>query len=228
MGQAPRTVDLAADQLRDRILSGQLAPGDRLPAERRLSTELGISRLTLRAAIARLESEGLVRPRQGDGVIVLDYRDHAGIELLPQLIDHGGLALLEPFLALRRAVAAEAVAAASVHATDEELDALQALADELAQASGEALREGNLAFSRQVVALAHNLPMQLLFNTVIRVYRSRPEVADAMLTQPDAVRASFSAIVALIRRREPAAARLAVLGVLEAIDDTTIRNLEVR
>ncbi|MCB9673740.1 MAG: FadR family transcriptional regulator [Alphaproteobacteria bacterium] len=226
MVQAPRTVDVAADALRERILAGEFAPGDRLPAERRLSEELGISRLTLRAAIARLQTEGLVQPRQGDGVRVLEYQRSAGVELLPHLLEHGRIELLAPFLQLRRALASEAVAEACRRASDADLDALDALAAELSTAHGVALREGNLEFSRRVVELAGNLPMLLLFNTVTRVYRSRADVAEAMLVDRDAVRASFPAIVELIRRRDPAFARDTVRTVLEALDAATIATLE--
>src|SRR5690606_7812443 len=86
---APRSVDLAAAQLREAILSGVYAPGDRLPPERELAETLGISRLTLRASLSHLEAEGLIRARQGSGVTVLDYRTEAGVELLPHLLARG-------------------------------------------------------------------------------------------------------------------------------------------
>jgi GntR family transcriptional regulator len=49
-----------ADILRDRILSGDLAPGASLPSELRLAQEYDLSRTTVRQAIALLRSEGLV------------------------------------------------------------------------------------------------------------------------------------------------------------------------
>ncbi|MFI7547724.1 GntR family transcriptional regulator [Actinoplanes sp. NPDC049599] len=55
-----------ADLLRDRIASGELAPGEPLPSELRLAQEYGISRTTVRQAIGQLRIEGLVtvdRPR---------------------------------------------------------------------------------------------------------------------------------------------------------------------
>ncbi|GIG88257.1 GntR family transcriptional regulator [Plantactinospora endophytica] len=55
-----------ADLLRDRILSGELAPGEKVPSELRLTQEYGISRTTVRQAMAVLRAEGLVvvdRPR---------------------------------------------------------------------------------------------------------------------------------------------------------------------
>lgn len=56
-----------AEVLLDRIESGELAPGDRLPSERELSEQLGVNRMTLRRALRVLEGQGLLVRRQGDG-----------------------------------------------------------------------------------------------------------------------------------------------------------------
>ena len=58
--------------LEDIIRSGQLPPGTRLPASRRLALDLGVSRITADAAYAELEAEGLVMSRVGSGTYVLE------------------------------------------------------------------------------------------------------------------------------------------------------------
>jgi GntR family transcriptional repressor for pyruvate dehydrogenase complex len=60
----------AADGLRQRILSGDLPPGSRLPSERELTEEFGISRTALRDALAALEGMGLVEAHVGRGRFV--------------------------------------------------------------------------------------------------------------------------------------------------------------
>ena len=74
--EAPSLVELAADAIRKMILSGGLAPGDRL-IEERLTDELGVSRPPLREALRMLEQEGLIvsRPRRGATVATLDRQD---------------------------------------------------------------------------------------------------------------------------------------------------------
>ncbi|MFQ5921771.1 MAG: GntR family transcriptional regulator [Anaerolineales bacterium] len=59
-----------AEGLLDRIEAGELAPGDRLPAERELSRALSVNRMTLRHALRVLELQGLLIRRQGDGTYV--------------------------------------------------------------------------------------------------------------------------------------------------------------
>src|SRR5512137_1024438 len=61
-----------ADSLLDRIESGRLLTGDRLPPERELSEGLGVNRLTLRRALRLLESQGMLIRRQGSGTFVAD------------------------------------------------------------------------------------------------------------------------------------------------------------
>ncbi|WP_066940197.1 GntR family transcriptional regulator [Microtetraspora fusca] len=63
-----------ADRLRDKILSGDLHDGDRLPGENALMAEYGVARATARQALAVLINEGLAVPRRGSGVYVRLFR----------------------------------------------------------------------------------------------------------------------------------------------------------
>ena len=69
LAAAPLYIQIA-EGLLDRIESGELSPGDRLPPERELSETLGVNRLTLRQALWVLESQGLLTRQQGRGTFV--------------------------------------------------------------------------------------------------------------------------------------------------------------
>nr|BFE64978.1 hypothetical protein GCM10020063_095040 [Dactylosporangium thailandense] len=58
--------------LRDRISSGELPPGRRMPSEKDLHDEFGLARETVRRAMAVLRAEGLIEIRQGHGTFVVD------------------------------------------------------------------------------------------------------------------------------------------------------------
>ena len=60
-----------ADQIRGLIRSGEFPPGSRLPPERDLAKQLGVSRPSVREALIALEVEGLVEVRIGSGIYVL-------------------------------------------------------------------------------------------------------------------------------------------------------------
>ena len=63
----PKAHERVANILRDRIVTGELAAGDRLPPEDELTTQFGIARTTLREALRVLESQGLLLIRRGRG-----------------------------------------------------------------------------------------------------------------------------------------------------------------
>lgn len=74
-GRAPGSRILPAylqieEELAEQIERGDLAPGARLPTERDLSERFGVSRMTVRGALARLQQRGLIDRRQGSGTFV--------------------------------------------------------------------------------------------------------------------------------------------------------------
>lgn len=130
-----RTIgEMVYQVLREGILSGALAPGDRLRQET-LAAGIGVSRLPVRSALIQLESEGLVEfhPRRGAVVRRLTPEEIAEIYDLR--------ALLEPY-ALRRSMA---------RMTPERLDRLRALADEAdSQDEGDRFLDVRLRFYREL------------------------------------------------------------------------------
>lgn len=78
------------DQILAGVLSGEMQPGETLPSERRLAEVLGVSRPAVREALKRVSAAGLVEVRQGDATTVRDFRRHAGLDLLPQLLLRAG------------------------------------------------------------------------------------------------------------------------------------------
>jgi GntR family transcriptional repressor for pyruvate dehydrogenase complex len=66
-GARRKTHAVLADDLRARILNGELAEGERLPVEGELMVEFGVARTTLREALRVLESQGFITIRRGRG-----------------------------------------------------------------------------------------------------------------------------------------------------------------
>ncbi|WCM24607.1 FadR family transcriptional regulator [Paraburkholderia bryophila] len=67
-----RLSDVVSDQIKQLISDGTLMPGDRLPAERDLATQLGVSRPSLREALIRLEADGYIETSGRGGFTVVD------------------------------------------------------------------------------------------------------------------------------------------------------------
>lgn len=221
-----RAVDQIIHHLRQAILRGVYPAGSRLPPERTLAENFKVNRLTLRAALAHLQAEGLLWARQGDGLHVLDWRETSGVDLIHHLADFGGIKILVSFLEMRRAMAAEAVALACQRASPPDLGRLRALAAlQATETDLDRFIRRDLEFGRGVLRLADNLPMELLLNSVARLYLDHPEISAALLHDQTAIRASYLATIELIAHGDPELARTTVRQALEQIDQAALARL---
>ena len=158
-----------ADQLRTLIQSGEFVAGSRLPAERDLAKQLGVSRPSVREALIALEVEGWVEVRTGSGVYVLDRAQHTqSAEKTIATTEWGPLELIRA----RRVVEGEMAAIAALQAKRKHLDAMrQALADMARDASAGVLPlEGDRAFHSAIVESTGNV---VLVETVHSFWDSR-------------------------------------------------------
>ncbi|MDQ3031963.1 MAG: FadR family transcriptional regulator [Myxococcota bacterium] len=223
----------AADRIRDAILTGRHRPGTSLPGERELSETLGVSRLTLRSALAHLEAEGLVRPFHGSGTRVLDYRESGGVDLLgylARLAFEGRVVpidVLSDLLELRRAVAVEAVGLTAERATPDEMRAMRAHVAMQAELLDQpkAFMQSDLAFARLVVRATHNLAFELIFNTVARTVESNASLELVYFANAPATLRVYGRLLDIVEKREGERARRATRALLERLDRTTLSVL---
>jgi len=223
-----------AARLRESILLGRLVAGALLPPERELAAQFGINRLTLRAGLSQLESRGLIAVLHGSGSRVTDYRERAGIDLVPDLLDtlrgHDSrryTQLARDVLELRRLVAVETVALAAARHT---VDDLRAVTDAVRLQDTrvhdvQAFARGDLDVARSVARAAHNLPIELLLNTIARLPLEHATLLRAMYPAPELQHAHYGTLIELIASRDEARARREMRAALEALDDVTIQRL---
>ncbi len=225
-------VDAVADRLRSEILTGRLTPGSRMPSERELSLALGVNRLTLRAALARLEALGLITTRHGSGTLVSSWRERAGLEALPALIDPLSPSdpewreLMTALLELRRIVAAEAVALAAERRTKKDLEAMQACAEAQKARLDDpvAFARGDVAFVRAVVRATGNVALELVINSFARFPDEHPQLVAQLFDRCDVSLAYYPVVIELIRRGDPQLARELVRRELERVDEAWQRR----
>lgn len=117
--------DDAILRIKDMIISGELAPGDRLPPEKELSERLGLSRSSLREAVKALEVIRVLDVRRGDGTYVTSLEPRLLLEAMSFVVDlHDDQSVLEIF-AVRRILEPAASALAAQHAGDEAVTGLR-------------------------------------------------------------------------------------------------------
>ena len=107
-----------AEQLRSLMTAGEFEPGSRLPAERDLAKQLGVSRPSVREALIALEVEGWVEVRTGSGVYVLDRSHRASAPVAPT--EWGPLELIRA----RRVIEGETAAIAALSGKRKDVDAM--------------------------------------------------------------------------------------------------------
>jgi GntR family transcriptional repressor for pyruvate dehydrogenase complex len=225
-------VDAVVERIRGEILSGRLAAGSRLPSERELSLALGINRLTLRAALARLEAMGLVLTRHGAGTIVASWRERAGLDALGALArglpkdDPARGELLAAILEVRRVLAAEAVALAARRATAEDIAGMRAIAEAQRHNLHDpvAMARGDVAFQRAVVRAAGNVGLELILNTFARFPDEHPDLVAQLYDAPQHTLNHYPLVIGLIEARDDRAARDLVRSALEAVDEELVRR----
>jgi DNA-binding FadR family transcriptional regulator len=160
------------DRLRDEIVSGRAAAGSPLPSERALSERLGVNRHAVREALKRLQQAGLVLISQGGATRVLDWRAHAGLDLLPQLIPSAGVTdpgVIRAAFEMRVSIGADAAARCAQRATAEQVRELRRRLGELAAAGDdlESLDERYVELWEVVVDGADNVAYRLALNSLV-------------------------------------------------------------
>jgi GntR family transcriptional regulator, transcriptional repressor for pyruvate dehydrogenase complex len=189
------------EHLRGAILAGEY---ESLPAERRLSEELGASRHAVREALKRLQQSGLIRISHGGATRVRDWRRHGGLELLLELgaADElpPGLGIERAVLEMRASVGADAARRCASRASAVVRAELEARAEMLAAEDDlEARNTIYEAFWDLVIEGSDNLAYRLALNTLVAGQQRLAFDADlvgAELRDADAVRALAGAIAA--------------------------------
>lgn len=226
--------DEVADQLTDVIVTGEVSPGEQLPSERDLAERLGVSRPTVRAALTRLASSGLVETRQGGGSTVRDFRRHAGLDLLPRLLLGTGrvdLRVVRDVVEARSALGPQVAGMAAASSGDADGDAaLLAAAEAVAAGEDDRTRQqAATAFWDLVVDRGGSIVFRLLYNQLRAAYEPALDALVDVLAvetdRSDLYRAVAGAIVAGDEGgAEAAAGDLLALGeraLLAALDDLT-------
>ncbi|MGH3879076.1 MAG: FadR/GntR family transcriptional regulator [Actinophytocola sp.] len=225
--------DAVFEQILADVVTGEFAPGDALPSERRLAEVLGVSRPAVREALQRVAAAGLVEVRQGDTTTVRDYRRHASLDLLPRLLSPRGeldLSVARSILEARLLVGPKVAELAAERAGTRLEIPLRDIVDALEAAPDAVGRQRQaLAFWDQVVDGADSIAFRLMFNSLRAAYEPAIEVLgpvlDAEVTRVEVYRALTAAITA----GDAARARRLAENLLGAGTDgllTVIRKLE--
>ena len=169
-------------QVRDLILSGELAAGEALPAERQLSETLGVNRSAVREALKRLEQVGLITIQHGGNTRVLDVAQHAGPAILGPLLVHQP-ERADDLQVLMRVLLPAVCREAAGRGTAQEISRLEMLAGLASTGGPEQRRELTAEYWDTLVEASHNIAFRLVFNRIGRIEGALPMASREVLLE---------------------------------------------
>jgi GntR family transcriptional repressor for pyruvate dehydrogenase complex len=174
-GGAARTgtiPDFIFGKIVEDILTGRWPAGENVASERDLAQTWQVNRNAVREALKRVQQAGLVRISQGGSTRVLDWRTHAGLEVLNPLALTGAIPSAKLALdvaMMRRTLGTDAAGLCATNATDEQRAAISGAAAAYPESAAEldALGECDLVFWCAVIDGSNNLAYRLALNNLL-------------------------------------------------------------
>ena len=157
------------EQIQEKIFYGEFKNGDKLPSERELSEQMGVSRTSIREALRVLETMGVVESRQGEGNFICSNVNKSLIEPLSLIfkLNNGNW---EDVIELRQALELETVKFASKRVTKEEADEMKFIINKMEeeinnQNRNEILVNLDQKFHNKIASISKNYLIECLFLT---------------------------------------------------------------
>ena len=213
------------EQLKNRIINKDLAPGEKLPPERTLAEMLNVNRSTVRSALSKLESMDLVEIRHGEGVYVKDYLDSGSLELVRDLLFKNRVLNMNIFnnlMDLRQLLVPEMAYCAAQNRSEQDLDGIKQVVSETGEDN---LDVRDMRLHHLIARASGNVLYVLLLNAFTsqmneyyELYFSDPENrAETLQFHKDIYRA--------IKNKEPDHAKKIMADVMKYAADSMMRML---
>ncbi len=200
-----------AEQIRQLILSGQLKPEERLPSERGLSQQFGVSRTAIREAIKILRAAGLVRIRLGVGTFVAEPDQNILQGPLGDLPEPE-TKKIEDLMQVRAVLEPAIAALAAKNATQEQVQRLDKALLEMEQnlSDGRKYIEADNLFHIALANASNNLVFELLENSIVDLFQESRRLAVSNPGATERARKLHERVFHAIQARDPDAAYIAM------------------
>ncbi|MBW2056663.1 MAG: FadR family transcriptional regulator [Deltaproteobacteria bacterium] len=211
LGRKKKAYEEVAGQIRDRIFSGGLRLGQRLPPERDLALQFGVSRVAVREAMRILELSGFVTVKKGarGGTFIAQDYDRPIMDSIANLIAGKGITL-ENLFDCREIIEPQAAARVAESGTEDDLQLLVDLMDEAEAESrrGTHIRPYNIRFHRMILRLCRNPVLSVVGETVLVVLSDQIKDLVSPETSLQALAMHRRILQALVQRKVEEVVRL--------------------
>lgn len=179
-GQRELVSDRVFEWLLEALLSGRYAAGEKLPTQRALAADAGVTMGSVREALKRLEQMGLLEVRHGDAMRVRDWRAHGGLDVIAHLLLRSGgvdAGVLAAVFEARELMLENVAALAAGRRDPAQARRLTGLAAEIERApDAAAAQRVDFAFFEELAQAAGNLVFVLIMNSIRSLYFEHAEL----------------------------------------------------
>lgn len=214
LSRQPSLTSRVSEAVLDAIAQGQLKPGDRLPSERDLSEQFGVSRTVIRETVRSLEAKGVVEPVGARGLAVVavpSSRVAEAFDLYLRGAQSQDILGPQDITEVRETIEVRLVRLAAERATDLELDAIASELDAMAAARSAAIAAVHDEGFHHLIAVAtHNALFVTLLESINTALR---QIRHSSLAQPGRLAEAVDehgAVLDALRSRDPQAAEAAI------------------
>lgn len=217
--------DELAQRVRQVIQGGGYRPGDRLPSITRMARQFGVSHATLREALRKLETLGIVEIRHGAGVFA--GRDENAL-LIGNPVFAGGITrkLLLDVVDARATIEVKAAELAAEHATDAHLQRMRGLLADAERGLDDrrAVSDANRAFHREIAAASGNPVLRELLDALGNVFQEEQRFVNATHAARERFHREHLEILDALERRRPALAARRMQSHLDGVREALMRD----
>lgn len=219
VSREPRLSDKVAELLLETILSRGLQPGDRLPSERELGEQFGVSRTVIREAVRALAAKGVIDVRTGSGLRVAAVDASAVSESIGLYLRAGAVEYAKVH-EVRKLLEVELAGLAAQRASDEQIARMRENCDQMERALEKDVEQASLLdleFHREIARATDNELYLLLLDSIgealLEIRRENLNTGAG----PETMR-SHRAILEAIERRDAERARQAMAAHLDHVE----------
>jgi GntR family transcriptional repressor for pyruvate dehydrogenase complex len=215
------------EQLKDRIVRRDLLPGARLQPERELADQLEVNRTTVREALHKLESMGLVEIKHGNGIFVKDFLESGSLELVRHMLFLNGRLnprVLRNLHELRRLLVPEICFCAAANRSQADLDELKGV---VFQSDDMALEEKDWRVHNLIARASGNLLFVILLNSFTGLTRDSSKLYFAVAANRQRSMKFHREIYAAIEKGDAPRAKRIMADVLQFAEVQTLKALGI-
>ena len=147
--------DRVFEQIKDLIITGKFLPGQKIPPEMELTSLFSVSRSSVREAVLKLECLGFVEQKRGEGTFVKSVTHTPVQNYMEEMSKEKGF--LTGLMEIRNVLETWAASAAAIRATDEEIDGLGEIVEDMQKHQTDRMDyELNVRFHSRITSATHN------------------------------------------------------------------------